>query len=151
MEHDLELRFIEFMPLDAEQKWRHDDVLTGDEIRRILLDEFGSLVPAERRDSSQPAVDYVFACGRGRVGLINSVSEPFCGTCNRLRLTAEGKVRNCLFATAEWDARALMRGAGSDLEVLQLVRECIAAKKAGHGMDAPDFIRPQRAMYQIGG
>ena len=151
MEHDLELRFIEFMPLDAEQKWRHEDVLTGDEIRRILLDEFGSLVRAARGDPSQPAVDYVFARGRGRVGLINSVSEPFCQTCNRLRLTAEGQVRNCLFATAEWDARALLRGGGTDAEVLQLVRDCIAAKKAGHGMNAPEFIRPERAMYQIGG
>ena len=98
-----------------------------------------------------PAVDYVFARGRGRVGLINSVSEPFCQTCNRLRLTAEGQVRNCLFATAEWDARAIMRGGGTDAEVLELVRDCIAAKKAGHGIDAPEFVRPERAMYQIGG
>jgi cyclic pyranopterin phosphate synthase len=79
------------------------------------------------------------------------VSQPFCGDCNRLRITAEGKVRNCLFSTVEWDARELLRDGASDEKIAQLVRDCIAAKKAGHGIDSPDFIKPERAMYQIGG
>jgi cyclic pyranopterin phosphate synthase len=146
----LELRFIEFMPLDAEQRWQNEQVLTGDEIRARLEAEFGPLEPADRPDPSQPAVDYRFADG-GLVGFINPVSEPFCGDCNRLRITAEGQVRNCLFSTVEWDARAVMRNGGSDDELADLVRACVAAKKTGHGMDEPGFLRPQRAMFQIGG
>jgi GTP 3',8-cyclase len=149
-EHGLELRFIEFMPLDAEQRWRNEQVLTGDEIRARLEAEFGPLTPADRPDPSQPAVDYRLADG-GRIGFINPVSEPFCGDCNRLRITAEGQVRNCLFSTVEWDARAVMRNGGSDDELADLVRACVAAKKTGHGMDEPGFLRPQRAMFQIGG
>ncbi|MCU0871120.1 MAG: GTP 3',8-cyclase MoaA [Pirellulaceae bacterium] len=149
-EHGLELRFIEFMPLDAEQRWQNEQVLTGDEIRARLEAEFGPLEPADRPDPSQPAVDYRFADG-GLVGFINPVSEPFCGDCNRLRITAEGQVRNCLFSTLEWDARTIMREGGSDDELADLVRACVAAKKPGHGIDEPGFLRPQRAMFQIGG
>lgn len=150
-EHDFELRFIEFMPLDAEQNWKSGQVLSGTDIRRLLEDRFGPLLPVPRRDASQPAVDFRFADGMGRIGFINPVSEPFCGDCNRLRITAEGKIRNCLFSTVEWDARGLMRGGGSDAELEQLIRSSVAAKKAGHGIDSPDFLRPERAMYQIGG
>jgi cyclic pyranopterin phosphate synthase len=150
-ERDLELRFIEFMPLDAEHHWTDDEVLTGREILRRVEAEFGPLVPAERADPSQPAVDYCFADGRGGLGFINSVSEPFCEGCNRLRLTAEGQVRNCLFSTAEWDARAVLRGGGSDDQLRDLVRECVAAKARAHGIGSADFHRPERAMYQIGG
>ena len=149
-EHGLELRFIEFMPLDAEQRWQNEQVLTGDEIRARLEAAFGPLTPADRPDPSQPAVDYRFADG-GVVGFINPVSEPFCGDCNRLRITAEGQVRNCLFSTVEWDARAILRSGGSDDELAELVRACVAAKKPGHGIDEPEFLRPQRAMFQIGG
>ena len=149
--HDFELRFIEFMPLDAENSWQQDSVLRGERIRDILEQELGPLVPAKRDDPSQPAVDYVFQNGRGRVGFINPVSEPFCENCNRLRLTAEGQLRNCLFSSAGWDARALMRGGGGDDDLLQLVRDCLEAKKPGHGMDDAEFQRPERAMYQIGG
>lgn len=148
--HGLELRFIEFMPLDAEQRWRNEQVLTGDEIRTRLEAEFGPLTPAERPDPSQPAVDYRFADG-GVIGFINPVSEPFCGDCNRLRITAEGQVRNCLFSAVEWDARAVMRNGGSDEELADLTRACVAAKKPGRGSDEPGFLRPQRAMFQIGG
>ncbi len=102
-------------------------------------------------DPSQPATDFGFADGGGRIGFINPVTQPFCGDCNRLRLTAEGKVRNCLFSTVEWDARALLRGGGSDDELADLVRDCVDAKKPGHGIDTADFVRPERAMYQIGG
>jgi cyclic pyranopterin phosphate synthase len=150
-QHDLELRFIEFMPLDAEGNWQPDQVLSGADIRRLLEDAFGPLVPIDRPDPSQPAVDYQFADGIGHIGFINPVSQPFCGDCNRLRITAEGKVRNCLFSTVEWDARALLRGDASDEQIAQLVRDCVAAKKAGHGIDSPEFIKPERAMYQIGG
>ena len=79
------------------------------------------------------------------------MTEPFCGDCNRLRLTCEGQVRSCLFSSEEWDARALLRSGASDLDVANLVHNCIAAKKPGHGIDSTEFLRPQRAMYQIGG
>lgn len=150
-QHGLELRFIEFMPLDAEGRWDDGQVLTGEEIRRSIEAKFGPLVVADRADPSQPALDYQYADGAGRVGFINPVSQPFCGDCNRLRITAEGQVRNCLFSTVEWDARAAIRGGGSDEQLADLVRTCIAAKKPGHGIDSPEFLRPQRAMYQIGG
>jgi cyclic pyranopterin phosphate synthase len=150
-ERDLELRFIEFMPLDAEQHWSDDEVLTGGEIRRRVEEEFGPLVPAVRSDPSQPAVDFRFADGRGGLGFINSVSEPFCSGCNRLRLTAEGQVRNCLFSTVEWDARRLLRSGAADEDLRALVRDCVAAKARAHGIGEPGFQRPERAMYQIGG
>ena len=150
-EQDMEMRFIEFMPLDAENHWQHDQVLTGEEIRRIIEEAIGPLEPAERSDPSQPATDFRFTDGRGSVGFINPVTQPFCEDCNRLRLTAEGKVRNCLFSTVEWDARALLRGGGKDEEIATLVRDCVRAKKPGHGIDSANFVKPQRAMYQIGG
>ena len=150
-EHDLELRFIEFMPLDAEQHWQRDQVLSGAEILSVLEARFGSLVPARRPRPSQPATDFRYTDGGGTVGLINPVSEPFCAACDRLRLTAEGKIRNCLFSTTEWDARALLRGDASDETIAHEILQCIAAKKPGHGIDDPNFVRPERAMYQIGG
>ncbi len=150
-ERDLELRFIEFMPLDADRQWQADQVLDGATIRQTLEREFGPLVPAERTDPSRPAVDYEFADGGGRIGLIHPVSEPFCDHCNRLRITAEGQVRNCLFSTTEWDARRILRGGGSDDDLADLVRECVWAKAPAHGIGGDDFAPPQRAMYQIGG
>jgi cyclic pyranopterin phosphate synthase len=155
-ERGLELRFIEFMPLDAEGHWDHDQVLSGAAIREQLEAEFGPLLPIARPDPSQPAVDFRFADGGGEIGFINPVTQPFCGDCNRLRLTAEGKVRNCLFSTVEWDAQAILRATGRtaaelDRDLEQLVRDSITAKKPGHGIDTTDFVRPTRAMYQIGG
>lgn len=147
----LELRFIEYMPLDAEQNWQAADVLDGETIRRILEAEFGKLLPIGRDHPAQPASDFEFADGGGRIGLIRPVSQPFCGDCDRLRLTAEGQVRNCLFSTAEWDARAILRGGGSDDDLAQLVRDCVWAKAPAHGIGTADFVRPERAMYQIGG
>ncbi|MEX0641599.1 MAG: GTP 3',8-cyclase MoaA [Pirellulales bacterium] len=153
----LELRFIEYMPLDAEQNWQASDVLDGDTIRQILETEFGPLLPVDRSHPGQPATDFEYADGRGRIGLIQPVSQPFCSACDRLRLTAEGQVRNCLFSTAEWDARAILRGqrAGSsptpDDELADLVRDCVLAKAPAHGIGTVEFIRPERAMYQIGG
>jgi cyclic pyranopterin phosphate synthase len=150
-EHRFELRFIEFMPLDAERKWRDDQVLSGDHIRAIIVKSIGQLLPVNRTDPSQPAVDYRYADHTARVGFINPVSHPFCGDCNRLRLTAEGQVRNCLFSTTEWDVRDLLRSGGSDADIMRQVLDCVSAKKSAHGIDSTDFQRPQRAMYQIGG
>ncbi len=150
-EQNLELRFIEFMPLDADGAWKSDDVLTGAMLRQLLEAAFGRLEPVPRTDPAQPAVDYQFADGGGRIGFINPVSTPFCSTCNRLRITAEGQVRNCLFSTAEWDARAKLRQGASGVELIQLVRECVAAKAPAHGIGTSEFVRPERAMYQIGG
>jgi len=150
-DNDMEMRFIEFMPLDAEHNWHHDQVLSGEEIRAAIEQAIGPLEPANRPDPSQPATDFQFTDGSGTVGFINPVSQPFCEDCNRLRLTAEGQVRNCLFSTVEWDARAILRGGGNDGALSQLIRDCVRAKKPGHGIDSPEFLRPERAMYQIGG
>ena len=150
-ERGFELRFIEYMPLDAERHWRADDVLDGATIRRILESEFGPLVAVDPPHPSQPAVDFVYADGGGRIGLIHPVSQPFCAACDRLRLTAEGHVRNCLFSTSEWDARAHLRGGGSDDQIADLVRDCVWNKAPAHGIGSDGFVQPERAMYQIGG
>jgi cyclic pyranopterin phosphate synthase len=150
-EHGFELRFIEFMPLDADNAWDNSQVLSGEEIRRVLEAEIATLEPLPVVDPSQPATDYRFADGGGTIGFINPVTQPFCGDCNRLRITAEGQVRNCLFSTVEWDARALLRSGASDSELAELVRASVGAKKAGHGINSDAFLKPQRAMYQIGG
>lgn len=148
---NLELRFIEFMPLDADGQWQSDQVLSGQRIRAILEAAFGDLVPVQRKDPSQPAIDYRFADQGGRIGFINPVTQPFCSDCNRLRLTSEGQVRNCLFSVEEWDARKLMRGDADDDQLAQLLLDSVAAKLAGHGINTDQFVKPQRAMYQIGG
>lgn len=147
----LELRFIEYMPLDAERNWKSTDVLSGDTIRRTLELEFGPLIPTQRPHPSQPATDFTYSDKPLRVGLINPVSQPFCAACDRLRLTAEGQVRNCLFSTAEWDARALLRTGAADDELAKLIRACVLAKAPAHGINTDSFTRPERAMYQIGG
>ncbi len=160
-QHGLELRFIEFMPLDADNHWDHDQVLSGAMIRTMLEAELGPLVAAHRDDPSQPAMDFEFADGQGRIGFINPVTQPFCSSCNRLRVTAEGKLRNCLFSTVEWDARKILRdptAAGNsasadtiDEQLADLARACVGAKKPGHGIDTSEFVKPERAMFQIGG
>ena len=150
--HQLHLRFIEFMPLDADGAWEADRVLSGGRIRAIIEEHFGPLEPALRSDPSQPAVDYRFTKHPAAfVGFINPVSEPFCGQCDRLRLTAEGQIRNCLFSEAESDARALLRSEATDQQLAELIRRCVTAKKPGHGIDDSNFLRPQRVMHQIGG
>jgi cyclic pyranopterin phosphate synthase len=150
-EKDLELRFIEFMPLDADEGWETKQVLSGAGVRQIIESQVGPLVPAERKNLSQPAVDFRYGDGPGVVGFINSVTEPFCGSCDRMRVTAEGKFRNCLFSSVEWDVGQLLRSGASDGEIEHTIRNCIAAKKAGHGTDDGSFLRPEKAMYQIGG
>jgi cyclic pyranopterin phosphate synthase len=145
------LRFIEFMPLDAEEGWSKQQVLTGREVRGLLEQAVGPLLPDSGGDAGQPALDYRWADGSGRVGFIDPVSQPFCDRCDRLRLTADGQFRNCLFSTTEWDARGVLRSGGSDEELAALLEACVAAKRAAHGIDTPEFERPARAMYQIGG
>ena len=150
-QHGLEMRFIEFMPLDADGNWDADQVLSGAKIRAALEEGIGPLVPLAVEDPSQPATDFGFADGVGRIGFISPVTKPFCQRCNRLRLTAEGQIRNCLFSTEEWDARAVLRGGGSEEDLAQLIRASIDAKRAGHGINSDQFVKPDRAMYQIGG
>jgi cyclic pyranopterin phosphate synthase len=145
-----QLRFIEFMPLDADQAWDRSQVLSGADVRAILEREIGPLVADAPADVGQPALDYRWVDGGG-VGFINPVTSPFCDRCDRLRLTADGQVRNCLFSTVEWDARRVLREGGDDAAIAALIRDCVAAKRAAHGIDTPAFERPARAMYQIGG
>lgn len=150
-EHGFEVRFIEFMPLDADAAWQSEQVLSGDAIRALLEQGIGPLEPIPGQDPSQPATDFRFVDGVGSVGFINPVTQPFCDRCNRLRITAEGQVRNCLFSTEEWDARALLRSDASDAQIAELVRASVGAKRRAHGINTDEFVKPQRAMYQIGG
>ena len=150
-ERNLELRFIEFMPLDGDEAWENAQVLSGESVRQLIADQVGELEPASRTNVSQPAVDFRYLDGGGRVGFINSVTEPFCGSCDRMRITAEGKFRNCLFSTTEWDVLKSLRSGANDTEIEAIIRECVSAKKIGHGSDDGQFVRPEKAMYQIGG
>jgi len=153
LQQQLELRFIEFMPLDGSQDWQRQDVRTGDHLRQLINERVGKIAPVAISDASQPAVDFQYidaAVRQLRIGFIDSVTQPFCNTCNRMRLTAEGKFRNCLFSDAEWDLKDALRH-GSDAEIEAIVRDAIAAKKRGHGSDDFSFVRPTKAMYQIGG
>jgi cyclic pyranopterin phosphate synthase len=151
----LHLRFIEFMPLDADAGWTTERVLSGKEVRAILERDVGPLAAAPRRDHGQPAVDYDWVDGRGSVGFIDPVTHPFCDRCDRLRLTADGQFRNCLFSTTEWDARAILRSGRSSEDIAAALAaaltECVAAKRQAHGIGTPSFARPARAMFQIGG
>ena len=150
-EHKPELRFIEYMPLDAGDRWERDKVLYAAEILDRLGREFGPLSAAPDQDPRAPAVDYDYEDGSGRVGLIASVSRPFCMSCNRVRLTAEGKLRNCLFALEETDLRTLLRDGAADAEIARAFRESIAAKWEGHEINTARFITPERLMHSIGG
>jgi cyclic pyranopterin phosphate synthase len=150
-ETGVELRFIEYMPLDADCAWQREKVLFAHEIIETLSREIMPLVPCGAEDKSAPATRFVFADGVGHVGFIASVSQPFCMSCNRFRLTADGKLRNCLFSLEETDIRGLFRGGATDEEIGQAVRESIAAKKEGHEINTARFIQPTRPMYSIGG
>ena len=147
----VEIRFIEFMPLDADNAWEREKVLFGHEIIDILTREFGPMTPLGQTDPGAPATDFEFADGRGRIGLIASVSQPFCMSCNRFRVTADGKLRNCLFSLEETDVKSIIRGGGSDEEIAAAMCNSIAAKKEGHEINTARFIQPDRPMYSIGG
>jgi cyclic pyranopterin phosphate synthase len=148
-EHPYEVRFIEFMPLDADQAWTPESVLTGDEIRALIETEF-PLEP-EPREPSATARVYRFADGNGRIGFINPVSEPFCGDCNRIRLTAEGRLRTCLFSLAETDLREPLRSGASDAELERVIRDAVWRKELKHRVNEPGFVQPARTMSAIGG
>jgi GTP 3',8-cyclase len=150
-ETGLEVRFIEYMPLDADNAWERDKVLFAHEIIEQLSAEIMPLVPLPDHDPTAPATDYQFADGVGQIGFIASVSQPFCLSCNRIRLTADGKIRNCLFSLEETDLRSYLRGNGSDAEIAAAICASVAAKKEGHEINTARFIQPQRPMYSIGG
>src|SRR6187397_3642977 len=144
------VRFIEFMPLDADEAWREDDVLTGAEIRAIIENEYGPLeeLPAK---ASSTARRFRFADGAGEIGFVNPVSEPFCSSCDRIRLTADGQLRTCLFSRREWDLKTPLREGASDGEVERLLRFAVRHKELKHKINDPGFVRASRSMSQIGG
>ena len=144
------VRFIEFMPLDADEGWRDDQVLTGAEIRTLIEAEHGPLVELPAKASST-ARRYAFADGTGEVGFVNPVSEPFCSTCDRIRLTADGQLRTCLFSRREWDLKTPLRTGASDDELVALLRNAVAHKELKHRINEPGFVRASRSMSQIGG
>ena len=148
-EHPYEVRFIEFMPLDADHAWTPESVLTGDEIRAAVHAVF-PLEP-EPREPHATARVFRFADGRGRLGFINPVSEPFCGDCDRIRLTAEGKLRTCLFSLHETDLRGPLRAGATDDELAALVRGAVWRKELKHHVNDPGFVQPERTMSAIGG
>jgi GTP 3',8-cyclase len=144
------VRFIEFMPLDADEAWREDDVLTGGEIRAIIEDLYGPLeeLPAK---ASSTARRFRFSDGAGELGFVNPVSEPFCSTCDRIRLTADGQLRTCLFSRREWDLKTPMRDGATDGELVELLRFAVRHKELKHRINDPGFVRASRSMSQIGG
>jgi cyclic pyranopterin phosphate synthase len=145
-----ELRFIEQMPLDAQHGWRRDTMVTADEILASLQEEF-ELSPSGEPRGSAPAELFTVDGGVGTVGVIASVTRPFCGDCDRVRLTADGQVRNCLFAREESDLRTALRAGASDAELADRWRAAVAPKRAGHGIDDVSFLQPTRPMSAIGG
>ena len=120
-------------------------------LREIIEENFGSLTPVARDRSSQPATDFQVSNQGPPIGFIDSVTEPFCQSCDRMRITSEGKLRNCLFSTEEWDLKELIRSDASDEDIEKRIRLGIHHKKLGHGSNSGRFVRPERAMYQIGG
>lgn len=149
LDRNVMLRFIEFMPLDSDRAWQQDQVFTGDQVLVTLQKEFANVVPLSRPDPSQPAEE--FQVEHGRVGIIRSITAPFCEACNRIRITADGAVRNCLFATSETPLRGLIRDGSSDEDLMSAIRDCIAGKSKAHGIDQDGFQPPDRPMYAIGG
>jgi cyclic pyranopterin phosphate synthase len=151
LEHGYRLRFIEQMPLDAQHGWRRADMVTADEIMAMLSAEF-TLKPDDAADrGSAPAETFGVDGGPATVGIIASVTRPFCGSCDRVRLTADGQVRNCLFAREESDLRGLLRAGASDGDVARSWQRAVAGKLPGHGINDPGFLQPARPMSAIGG
>jgi cyclic pyranopterin phosphate synthase len=144
------VRFIEFMPLDADEVWRDDQVLTGREIRALIEDAYGPLVELPAKASST-AKRYGFADGKGEIGFVNPVSEPFCSSCDRIRVTADGQLRTCLFSTREWDLKTPLRDGSSDEQLAAAIREAVANKELKHRINERGFVRASRSMSQIGG
>jgi len=148
-EHPYAVRFIEFMPLDADRNWNPDSVLTGEEIRAAIHAVYP--LEAQPREPSATARVYRFADGRGTIGFVNPVSDPFCGDCDRIRLTAEGKLRTCLFSLHETDLREPLRAGATDAELEQTIRDAVWRKELKHHVNDDGFQQPHRTMSQIGG
>jgi cyclic pyranopterin phosphate synthase len=151
LDHGYELRFIEQMPLDAQHGWRRENMVTADEILTALSRDFVLKPDGQHERGSAPAEAFLVDGGPARVGIIGSVTRPFCGSCDRVRLTADGQVRNCLFARTESDLRGPMRAGADDEELARRWRAAMAAKLPGHGIDDPTFLQPDRPMSAIGG
>jgi cyclic pyranopterin phosphate synthase len=147
----VEIRFIEFMPLDADNAWQREKVLFAHEIVETLERQIMPLVPRPGQDPHAPASEFVFADGIGKIGFISSVSRPFCMSCDRFRITADGKLRNCLFSLEETDVKNMLRSGADDSDIARAIRDSIAAKKEGHEINTARFIQPRRPMYSIGG
>ncbi len=150
MDHGYELRFIEQMPLDAQHNWSRESMVTAEEIFESLRGHF-VLEPAVEPRGSAPAELFAVDGGPHTVGVIASVTRPFCGDCDRVRLTADGQVRNCLFAREESDLRAALRGGADDAEIADRWRAAMMTKRPGHGIDDTSFLQPSRPMSAIGG
>ncbi|GEL17029.1 GTP 3',8-cyclase MoaA [Pseudonocardia asaccharolytica] len=150
IDNGYELRFIEQMPLDAQHSWQRAEMITAGEIMEMLRTAF-SLEPDRAERGGAPAERWLVDGGPAAVGVIASVTRPFCGACDRTRLTADGQVRSCLFARTETDLRALVRGGVSDAEIADLWRDAMWGKLPGHGIDDPGFLQPDRPMSSIGG
>ena len=150
VDHAYDLRFIEQMPLDAQHGWRRDTMVTADEIFGLLSADF-LLTPHSQPRGSDPAELFDVDGGPATVGIIASVTRPFCGTCDRTRLTADGQIRTCLFARTETDLRGMLRGGASDAEIADVWRHTMWGKLAGHGINDPGFLQPDRPMSAIGG
>jgi cyclic pyranopterin phosphate synthase len=144
------IRFIEFMPLDAQGQWDRGQLVPGQEVFDHISAAW-PLAPADDPQGPAPAERFRFVDGKGEIGLISSVTQPFCGTCNRLRLTAEGSVRNCLFSDDEHELRDLLRNEGTDGDIEFHLRAAVWGKQPGHGINDPGFLRPARSMSMIGG
>jgi cyclic pyranopterin phosphate synthase len=143
------LRFIEQMPLDPQHTWRRADMVTAEQILTTLSGAFHlTAVPAR---GSAPAQQWYVDGGPATVGVVASVTQPFCGACDRVRLTADGQLRSCLFAREETDLRMVLRNGGDDTEIARRLHACLASKRAGHGIDDPGFLQPSRPMSAIGG
>jgi cyclic pyranopterin phosphate synthase len=151
LEQGYELRFIEQMPLDAQHGWRREGMITADEILDRLSAVFELTPEPDEARGSAPAERFLVDGGPATVGVIGSVTRPFCGACDRVRLTADGQIRNCLFAREESDLRDAMRAGVSDEELESRWRAAVAAKRPGHGIDDPSFLQPARPMSAIGG
>jgi cyclic pyranopterin phosphate synthase len=149
-EQGFEMRFIEYMPIGAEP-WERDKVFFASELLELLERNVAPLAPAENYDPRAPAMEFVYSDGGGRIGLIASVSRPFCRSCNRVRLTAEGKLRNCLFALDEVDVKPLLRDRPDDQALTEMIRNNVAAKWEGHEINTARFVKPPRTMHSIGG
>src|SRR4051812_27290687 len=148
-EHPYEVRFIEFMPLDADRAWSIEQVLTGAEIRELIGETYA--MEPEPREPGATARVYRFADGKGRIGFIDPVSEPFCGDCDRIRITAEGRLRTCLFSINETDLRTPLRAGIGDDELEAIIRDAVWRKELKHRVNEPGFVQPPRTMSAIGG